>query len=593
MKTVDEIRAAVEAFKNDTVYKANKVRWEADFDMVTMETQEAKKGFIAHTSNTPSIFVEKLISMICKAKLNIRIPLETLKEDERVTAGNTERFLYGCLNINDERLLRIPRTPPLRRQRAFLALVRGGFARCAYVYKDKWGRTIPLLYTWDLYSTAYGTGANGTAWACNWRPASKMEIKGTWDVDITSDESVIYNFWDEEKNGAFLEDGRWLKNLAPHRVKGGCPVTIHLAGSQPKITESTDTLVNQYQGESGLKNIRKLMPLYNAVVSDFATMVHRGVKAPVGVFSKNKEENIEVDIWDTKQAVSVPFDLDTKVVPLFPPGMPADTLPLLQILDGEKQRGTFPNTAYGELGFRLSGFAINQLQGSMETTAEPFVDCIEQSYKMDCMQLIDQYAEEDWTPLKIRGRTSYNTPFGLPSGEEMSPKALKKGWYPEITLIPVLPKDDAQRHQLAQLARQPNAYGDPLLSDRTILDIILGIEDPDLENEKKDQEWADKRPVNRLYQAFVAELANNPDIRTNERARNILVELRLLLAQTGQAGRPTAAKPAGSPSPTETASAENAGTGLPPTETGMPASTMPPEMMGGMPGGAMGAGGGI
>ena len=156
--------------------------------------------------------------------------------------------------------------------------------------------------------------------------------------------------------------------------------------------------------------------------------------------------------------------------------------------------------------------------------------------------------------------------------------------------MPVLPKDDAQKYQLAQIARTPNAQGDPLLSDSTILDIIVGIQDPSLEDAKKDKQWGDKLAINRLYTSYLSELENNPDIKTNMKAQNILAELRRLMAsQLGQAGGPQS--PTVPSTPTGDMSAENEGMGLPPTETGVPTSTTPPEMMGGVSGGAAGAGG--
>jgi len=145
-----------------------------------------------------------------------------------------------------------------------------------------------------------------------------------------------------------------------------------------------------------------------------------------------------------------------------------------------------------------------------------------------------------------------------------------------------LPKDDAQNFQLAKMARDGEI---PLLADETIRAEFLGVRDVDLESEKIAGEWADQLIINRLWKAYLNALADENPMK----AQNILAELRRVMMATGQATGGQGGGGGGAMSPTAQAAMGSPGAGLPPTATGVPASTMPSEMMGGMPGGAMNA----
>lgn len=256
---------------------------------------------------------------------------------------------------------------------------------------------------------------------------------------------------------------------------------------------------------------------------------------------------------------------------------------MVQILSGELQRGGLPHTSFGELGFRLSGFAINQLQSSIETTFLPVKETLNRAYKIAAMQLTTQFADQktgSFPPIKIRGRTSRGEVFGVPETITVSPSDIKGDWHPEVRLDAVLPKDDAQRYYLANLARQGET---PLLSLRTIRDKLLEVEDPDLEQELLDEEWAAQLPITRLFNALKRAIFDD-DLMG---AQNIIAQLEML-----QAGTKTGSGGAGVTVP-EGGLAEMAGgmegVGMPSGETGLPSSILPSESLGGLPGGAAGA----
>ncbi len=103
---IDEIKKAVNAFKNDTVFIKTQRRWDDDYDLWRLKDYDAGKGYYSYTSNSPRNLANKAVSMLTEAKLLIGIPEDMLQADEREVASNVERYMYGILNMTDTTLTR-------------------------------------------------------------------------------------------------------------------------------------------------------------------------------------------------------------------------------------------------------------------------------------------------------------------------------------------------------------------------------------------------------------------------------------------------------------------------------------------------------
>ena len=137
---------------------------------------------------------------------------------------------------------------------------------------------------------------------------------------------------------------------------------------------------------------------------------------------------------------------------------------------------------------------------------------------------------------------------------------------------------DAQRYQLAQMARDGEM---PLLSDKTIMADILGIRDPDLEQDQVDREWAERLPINRLMDAYFRAV----EVQDMLKANNFLLAVKQLMQPMGAQGGKGGAR--GAPSQYQQQAGE---AGMTPVQkTGVPSSTMPAEAGGGFPPGASNA----
>jgi len=575
MKDIQEIKTAVNKFRQDAVWLKLRKRWENDFDLIRLKPYEAGEGYYSYTSNEPRNLINKAQAMLSDAKVSIRVPEETLTKEELETANNIERFDYGAININNDLNMKID-MPSIQDQMSWYATARGAVVTRPYVRKMKDGSTFPEIRVWDIYNVAFAMGKKGVQWAAYTRTASKEEIKSEYGIDIDKKEGTITDFWDEENNGVIVEN-EWGKKLEKHGLDY-CPVFIIRAGAQPPISQNSYTYSNIHVGESILASIRDIMPMLNKTMSDYLTITRRGVKPPMGIWSSGGQKGFDEDIWQVQDGKLLQFDLDDKIAPLIEPTMPENARDMVNFIMGEIQRGGISHVAQGELGFRLSGFAINQLQAALATVIVPFAKCLEQAFTVTLLSLQEQYAKGSWKPVEVRGRTSRNQPFGVPKAMKIKPKDIKADWRPEVMLTPIYPKDDAQRYQLARLAVEGDR---PLLSVKTAREELIGVEDTLLEGERLAAEWAGRLPIIQLWEAFKAALADGDA----EKARNIVAELeRLMGAMGGQGGG--GGGQGFNPGGLGMASMGMPGSGVPSGQTGLSSDVFPPEMAGGLPAGA-------
>jgi len=577
---IGDIKTAISRFRTDTDWTALKTRWQTDLDLFRLKPYNPGKGYYSYVSDYPRVLANKIINMLCESELYIRVPEELLTDDLTKIANNVERFLYGSFNLNDEKLLLLPDMPTLRAQLAWYSSIRGTTVTRVYVHKDEDGNTFPDVKSWDIYNVAYGKGKDGLQWAAHTYKVPAKQAEYDYGIKSGFNSVDIIDYWDTEKYCVIVAE-EWGQEFVEHKC-GRCPVFILRAGATPPIWQNNLQHTGRLMGESIYDSIREIMPILNKTIADYVMLVRRGVKVPLGVWSPGGTETIEEDVWGVEKAAVVPLDTQTIIKPLFEQTMPADAAPLLNWISGELQRGGLPHTAFGELGFRLSGFAINQLMTSLQTVIAPYVELLERTYTVDSLELIRQYTKGGFAPVKVRGRTSQGEAFGFTEAQKIKPTDLKGDWHPEIKLTPVLPKDDAQRYQLARFAREGEV---PLLADETIRSEILGVKDTDLEAMKIDREWAEiKLVVNRLYRAYQAATEEGrPDI-----AQNILRELRRYLASTEPTGGQGQGGGRGMTATEQTAMGTE-GVGMPPGKTGMSSETLPPETQGGMPPGALNA----
>jgi len=542
-KTEDEILKAVNDKKKD--FQSLRDRFEADYGKYRLTPYNRGKDYKSFTSNAPRTLADKIINIISQARQQIRIPIDKEHESGREKISNGERLLIGLLNISNSRL-ELMGQPSIVDQMSWHSVVRGWYALRAYITKLTDGSTFPRIDVWDMFHTYYDIDENGLLWICHTRPATASSIKAEYGIDIKKKSAVVYDFWDKENISIIIEK-TFAKNPEEHELKR-VPACVCMAGSAPFIaSEKYDDTIKD-AGESWLSSNRGLVDAINALYSDILTIVNRGAKVPLKAMSEGGKLTLDNSPWalEKGQASIIPLDSakGEDILPLIQPTMPRDAAVIANIFSLLWQQGGLPTSAYGEIGFQLSGYAINQLSKTMGSVIGVGKGNVEKGGRWLMRELLLQFSEGGFKGTKVEGRDEKGKYFST----ELKPEDINKDWYPEFNLIPDLPEDTMQKFAMARIAHEGE---NPLLSAQSTNDRILGIQDPDLEEEIKLEEWAMQLPTIRLRRIANALKKRGRDDLAEE-VLNMLGQIQQEAAQPKseavqpefQTGVPTTAMPA-------------------------------------------------
>ena len=274
----------------------------------------------------------------------------------------------------------------------------------------------------------------------------------------------------------------------------------------------------------------------------------------------------------------------SKLTVIPPIGLRREVVDALNGMSGMLQRGGISWQLTGSLPpTQMSGFALSQLLSAALTIANPYVQGLQGAYAALDGFIIKAYQKSTRQKQTVKVMKSDKS-FVV---EEIDLSLLKgRKFYFDVQLKPALPDDIAQKVTIAATAKR-----DGLLSNLTIMDDLLGVDDPETELDRKLEDDIMSLPTVRLRRA--AGLALERGDRASAIA--LLMELQILQAtkgvQLGQAevqlqqmeqmlnpnqgadtgmggvggmgadGQPLPANPLGNP-------------------TGVPSSVVPPEMTG-------------
>lgn len=468
----------VQSHADDTT--ALRDRWENDWSLYRLDDfkgdmDEDVDGYRVYTSNEPATFADKIKSWIVSSELLIRILQEGQPREAREANGAKERFLYGILAAADERLRRMI-LPTLRETLGFHATLRGWVAGRAVLQRTDRGTRVDIM-PFDPLHTYWAEGPDGLAWICHKIRRSRGQIQAMYGVDVEAlgdNEGVgieVYDFYDTVHNTVVTADHE-LKPSTEH----GSPRTpgfVIPVGSAPPIqplaSGTMDETIANY-GESVFKNNRNLFGKHNLMMSIMLHLTAMARKPTIIYHSADGEKATEGELWEEASEIGVARDEQIEVMRLLETSR--DTGAFLGLLSAEKQRGSLPNSAYGELPFQLSGYAINRLGQDIGTVLMPPMNAVMAGLTEICRLIVDQYVQGGYDPITLSGRDQNRQYFS----QQITHETLQEAGDFEIELKPELPQDEITKFAMAQMAREGP---EPLFDDRTIRDRILDVPDTD------------------------------------------------------------------------------------------------------------------
>ena len=461
-------------------------------DTYTPSDDQGLDGFRIYTSNEPRTFSNKISSLLISSILTIRAEQNEPEEEKRRFDNAKERFAFGILRSADERL-RGMLLPPLKDQLEWFTTKRGRYAVRALLAKRKEDdSTFVDILPFDPYHTYWEMGPDGLAWACYVIRKTSSEIKAQYGVTIEEPLSVdinegvdVYDFYDMEENKVFTESMEMLKTATKHgspRV----PIAIGYVGGNPLIqTEGINDFIKD-RGDSIYQAVRETYRELSFAISGMSEFVKRSLKQPVVITSRDGTKALSENPWIAGSEISL--STDDKVEPLDLMTMAQETGVFLGLVTGEIQRGSLPHSAFGELQFQLSGFAINSLRQGMATVTEPPRLAMVSAYTDIMNILIDQYLTDQFDEITLSGRDRGRQYFK----EAIPPEKIEQAGDLQFDLVAKLPQDDLAAMSMAIQSRTPDANGNPLLPDRFIRENTLGLQDSDIIEDQVREQMANQ-----------------------------------------------------------------------------------------------------
>jgi hypothetical protein len=294
---------------------------------------------------------------------------------------------------------------------------------------------------------------------------------------LEDDEPVTLEAYYDDWWHAVLVEGKWVKEPTAHEY-GFVPWVIVIAGGAPiRASERDPEGWTRNVGPSIFHGIKQAYRQLNKVLSQLATEVARmGNPAVIWYLDPDeKDEPRQIDLAPGATNYAIAPKERIEVIRTSP--NPADMGPLMQALVEDVNRASLPPVLWGVAGPETSGFAISMLSQAARDAIQPVVLAMEQAVEDTserALTLIRQFHDRP-VGIVVRDRAGRWV-----AGRSVDPTLLEQtGTRVRASYRDLSPKDRAAFAQLAALLTDKR-----LISLRTAREQYLGLDNPDLENDR-------------------------------------------------------------------------------------------------------------
>lgn len=391
-----------------------------------------------------------------------------------------ERFGLGAWQSVDEQLVRRGRATFQNTMSLFMATRGGTFIRPWY---EPTARYPFQVAQWDPRCVAYEEGADGLGYVCHhyklpWRTIADQynKVKGDLSVDAEGNVEVFDAWWCEYDakgephvwNCYATAGGVELIPATEHRDLDHVPVfLVPTFGAEfeendygyglSRIDDKWETIYTAN---------RQIYPWINRVLTIYGIYLRNHAVGPwIARNTGFSEEQLGKALR--------PFALvqspnpNASIEPLTPPTMALEVKEFYNGLEAMMQRGSVPNSIFGQIPFELSGFAVNQLQGAISITAGQMTTMMGWAYRLATDELIQQFRQRGGK-VTLKGLDQRRQQFI----EDIKRADLRDKYFLEVEIKPDMPADKLQEAQVAQ------AWSQIGIDTLTILDEVLKVADP-------------------------------------------------------------------------------------------------------------------
>ena len=425
------------------------------------------KGYHTITSNEPKTFANKLIGFASGATRHINIPSAREHEAKRVANQAKKDFILSALKLADKRLKKFVKASH-QDGLAFHTAVRGWNAgRCLLIRNPDDGSTSVDITPFDPMNTIWKLGPKGIEWLCHvsYQTYGEMSAKYpnmrhlTISEKESTDRMEVYDYYDDTYNCVFSPAIEWKQ-----RIKHGAPsipVYVGFMGGDDNESSLENDDDMAFKGESCFAPVRGLYPKLNFVLSAYMQHVAMAMKRSYIYMSQDGTKSLPHDpnltgqefrLADGEKVEMLEIAELSKVSPDF-----------LSFLMGAIQRGSLPHSAYGEVLFQLSGYALETLHKGISDKVDPLIAAMAWAYQQIGDKLCEQYITGYFASLSVPGEMDMQNIELVMQADDV-----------EFDLYADMPSDMASKVQMANMMRDGAV---PLMDDATLRGQLLRYSD--------------------------------------------------------------------------------------------------------------------
>ena len=509
------------------------------------EAEEGVDPEDAYTTNSMRTLADKVESFISGSEIVVRVNNDAADEQKRASNDNLERLVVGMLRQVNKRLQR-KGDPLLIPQLAWYSVVRGGrLAARTLLRKKANGETYPEILPLDPRHLVVQYGDEEPIWAAYRMSKTRAQVRSEYgnfefnDTQMDDDDEIeyVYDYYEKVvSNGktkymnSVIIDDKYAKKPADTFAEM-FPVCTVAIGSTPILAASDTGLRNINTAtdiEDPIKDFsesifapnRNVIKMKNRVFSYRMALTARAVDQAYKVSSLDGTKGLEDNPSKKGSQINVSTQNQEDVSPLPLSESPRDADVLLGAINDDETDGGLPPQAFGILQAPISGYAMRQLGTNIEQKVIPRLTAVQNLLEMSFEHLIGMYETESYRALNVSGKTYARMPFDGP----ITPQDIKNHGELSITMQPALPEDDMQRYSIAQMATQPTAGGESLVSMDFARDKILKMQDADLERQRIFEQIArTSTPIMQLVQLYTAAMKGGDE----QMAKHYLQEIQI------------------------------------------------------------------
>lgn len=490
-------------------------RFEDDFEDSRLEDfsmPKAEGKFENFTNNYASTDALSIIDTLASGEMRIWIPQDdSYTEDERGNISNTERFVYGCLSLNDSIKMTIPEVLPLQESTAWSATVRGWICRRVFLYKDDDGKVIPDIAFWDILNTRWISGDNGLIWACYKRYATPEELEKSYNKKFTPDKNgrvVVHDVFDSDQEGVIVSKD-WVKK-EDHKI-GHVPVLILPMGSTPFVQSGrhNDTMKNV--GESWNVNNRYMNKLKSRIDSYFLTMVGQVVKTPLQLEYDSTKGGKAVEFeggspYEKGAVANVDVGKGQSIKTMVKPEMTRDVFTFAQEVGDQLRNGSRAPISSSMINRGMPAAGMSMVNHVSMKNMRSFIKGMERTEKWTAHELVSQYKSGDFGAMELRGVVlkgieGSNRQFRI----KVTPDQIDDSWDFLTELMVNLPQDD-----MANMGMAVQGVESKIWSLQTAREVTKKVKDTDLEQQRVDEEMVYSLPQLKLRKLAARMMESDP-----------------------------------------------------------------------------------